>query len=213
MNSKCEMSTNICLQRHVHTSQSHKELINNVSTRRPNDHKDYSSLKRNLFTEFNSISNIEEHVKKDTVEENSNSQNISNDSKQFLSIKEEQKSNILGCMSPMQDSVKYNASINNSLTPTPLKPNGYYDGKDWIPPYPIFKDHDQKCIGLQNYPPFLNINKSKFSPVENSVMEAHNIQDEICGKKRLRYESYYSNESPQSSNQLYDHYEQDKELR
>ena len=124
------MSTNICLQRHVHTSQSHKELINNVSTRRPNDHKDYSSLKRNLFTEFNSISNIEEHVKKDTVEENSNSQNISNDSKQFLSIKEEQKSNILGCMSPMQDSVKYNASINNSLTPTPLKPNGYYDGKD-----------------------------------------------------------------------------------
>ena len=124
------MSTNICLQRHVHTCQSQKELISGINTRRPNNQKDYSSLKRNLFTEFNSISNIEEQAKKDTVEEISNSQNILNDTKQFLNIKQEFKGNILECMSPIQDSVKYNTSINNSLTPTPLKPNGYYDGKD-----------------------------------------------------------------------------------
>lgn len=38
--------------------------------------KDFSSLKRNLFTEFNSISNFDENIKKDTIEEASNSQNI-----------------------------------------------------------------------------------------------------------------------------------------
>ena len=87
-------------------------------------------MKRNLFTEFNSISNQDDNVKKETVEDIMNSQSVLNESKPMESVKEDQKSNILDCMSPLRESLKYNVSISNSLTPTPLKNNGYYEAKD-----------------------------------------------------------------------------------
>jgi hypothetical protein len=213
LNSKCELSTNICNDRHVQTCRSHKENEGGSQGKRSGERKDFSSLKRNLFTEFNSISNADENVKKETVEENTISQNALNESKSLSIAKEELKSNILGCMSPMQESLKYNVSVSNSLTPTPLKGNAYYDGKDLVPPYPNFKDNYQKCTNLNNYPPFLSAIKDKFSPSPSGIIDVHNIQEEICGKKRLRYESCYSDNSPHSTPNVYQHYEQDRDLR
>lgn len=95
---------------------------------------------------------------------------------------EEHKNNLLECMSPIQDHSKYNISICNSLTPTPLKGNGYYDGKELVPPYQNFQNNYQKSLNLNNYPPFLNMRNDKFSPMHSAVLGCHNLPDEICGK-------------------------------
>lgn len=55
--------------------------------------KDYSSLKRNLADEFNNISNGEENLKKDTLDENSEFQEKIPCVK--TPIKEEIKQNLL----------------------------------------------------------------------------------------------------------------------
>ena len=92
--------------------------------------KNYASLKRNLFSEFNSISPGEDNVKKDTVDEIANPAKAINELKS-PQIKQEQKPSILDCVTPIKgEGLKYEGSLLNSMTPTPLKGNGYYDGKD-----------------------------------------------------------------------------------
>jgi len=165
-------------------TEQNNRLLNNARNEHMNkDRKDFSSLKRNLFTEFNSISNIDDNIKKDTVDEIANSSIVMHESKPVSPIKEEQKSNLLEWMSPIHNySLKYHHSIGNSLTPTPIKVSGFYENKEWVPPYPIFNEHYQKWMNLNNFPPFLSIIKDRFSPQHHRIMDSQTIQDEFCGK-------------------------------
>lgn len=63
--------------------------------------RDNSSLKRNLFNEFNSISNIDENAKKDTVEEIFSPSQLAQESKQDFE-KKEVKAGPLAFISPVK---------------------------------------------------------------------------------------------------------------
>lgn len=196
-------------------AQSNRVFNNPRGARITNDQSEYSSLKRNLFNVFNNLSNNDENLKKDTIDEITNSQVALEDVKQLSSWKEEQKINMLECMSPLHhDSLKYHPSLVNSLTPTPLKRNGFYESKDWVPHYPSLKDNFQRGRSPNaNYPPFLLMNKDKFSPHASMIADHQFDNNEFCGKKRLRYESCYSDESPRNTHKNYEQYSDNEEQR
>lgn len=97
--------------------------------------RNYSTLKRNLFSEFNSISPVDENNKKDTVDEIANPAKAINELKS-PQVKQEHKTSILDGISPMKfEPTKFEGLLPNSLMATPLKDNGYHDSKDRIPPF------------------------------------------------------------------------------
>lgn len=113
--------------------------------------KDYSSLKRNLFSEFNSLIN-DDHVKKDTEDEIFNSSQAGQELK-HPSIKQDIQPGELDWMSPIKiETIKYN-----------------------------------QCI------------------------DTPSINRELCGKKRLRYESCYSSGWENSTPRMYEQWEEQKD--
>ena len=126
---------------------------NYTATRRGllNNRKDYSSLKRNLFSEFNSLIH-DDNVKKDTEDEIFSSSQVVQEFK--------------------QPSWKQDAKVVDL---------------DWMSP--------------------INIEAIKYNP----CIDTPSINRELCGKKRLRYESCYSSGWENCTPRLYEQWEDGKE--
>ena len=78
-------------------------------------------------------------------------------------------------------------------------------------PYHSFKENYSKFYQIANYTPIKHV--IKHAPVKhfNDTIESNPINKEICGKKRLHYESCYSSESAHSTPKLYEEVEQEKQ--
>jgi hypothetical protein len=172
-----------CQRTHDQTNKAQEETSGrnlHLSTIR----KDYGSLKRNLFDEFKNISNNEDNMKKETVEEILGTPSKSQWNKN-TPVKEI-KHSLLDWMSPPpKEGPKFENPLLNSITPTPVKGNCEFDQKPLATPYSVFKDQFSKN-SMPHFMPFnAAVKENQFRQFNESI-DSQMIYEELCGKKRAK---------------------------
>lgn len=165
--------------------------------------KNFGSLKRNLFSEFNNISNADDSMKKETLEEQNEEKSPKRDIKS-TPIKEEVKHSLLEFMSPPpQDPGRFDGSLINCMTPTPLKANNYDEVRPNFPSYNLFRENYQKGGNVPQFIPFqITSKENNFRPFHDTF-DSHQIYEELCGQKRVKVENLVLGENPLMTSLIY----------